>query len=298
MEEITISSMTDFIGLVLKNEGQAFLNSIADLRLTFRGQANENWDLLPAVFRTREDFLNESLYIREFEREVPEECHGLSSMELLKKAQHFGIPTRLLDLTLNPLMALYFACASEFEAKGAVYVSNASLFREDELLCLIVTEYVCKYKDGRHWWSKNEEALFRSLDSLNRRNVPYKRELLLRYLEGEATPTCIMPRYTNSRLRAQRGAFLLGTTPLVSGDDPGYGDKHFCFPDECEVLNKECFSTKIIIPSGLKERLLAELDCMGINEATLFPDLEHIAHSVVDRTKRLRALINKFSMEK
>lgn len=51
----------------------------------------------------------------------PEEFVGLrSNFEVLSKMQHFEFPTRLLDLTENPLVALYFAISTNQRKDGSV----------------------------------------------------------------------------------------------------------------------------------------------------------------------------------
>lgn len=55
--------------------------------------------------------------------------------EFLFLAQHYGLPTRLLDWTYNPLIALYFACCSNFDKDGIVYQSyqfSRKVFNEDK----------------------------------------------------------------------------------------------------------------------------------------------------------------------
>ena len=55
--------------------------------------------------------------------------------EFLFLAQHYGLPTRLLDWTYNPLIALYFACCSNFDKDGVVYHScpfSMMVFDEDK----------------------------------------------------------------------------------------------------------------------------------------------------------------------
>lgn len=75
----------------------------------YRGQTNANYLLSPNSLRI--DPANENLLIESFARRFSNEidsCHG--SMAKLVLMQHFGLGTRCLDISENPLAALYFAC--------------------------------------------------------------------------------------------------------------------------------------------------------------------------------------------
>jgi hypothetical protein len=100
-------------------------------RWVFRGHADKRFDLKPSVGRgghTASDCLaHEKSLFTIFVREAGSYLSPLpaNDWEWLSVAQHHGLPTRFLDWTYNPLVALYFAVIGGEEVDGELFALNS-----------------------------------------------------------------------------------------------------------------------------------------------------------------------------
>lgn len=249
----------------------------------YRGQCGNKHRPLPYVFRKgfmdKEDYLYHELILR-----CPETFRGLSHLDILVMMQHYGLPTRLLDVSSNPLVALYFACKdyshSHDGEPGMVYVymvkddkvAYADSDRVLMLSCLPVfssdqkakilkavneglkTNKIRKVDKGRVYTAP-VERLFHEIA----KEVPaFKREIKPADL---LTPIVVKPLRSNARIVKQDGAFILSG---LCEDKKDAEDKiqQIC-TYEIEIRDRD--------------QILDELDRLGINEATLFPEVDKVA---------------------
>lgn len=262
------------------------------LKYFFRGQRVEFWDISSSIFRA--GMLNsEHQLLKEPLEKFPNEFKSLNNtFDLMTKCQHYGLCTRLLDLTTNPLVALYFACQKygiehyekdpdieydnddpyeKMEPWGVIFYKKDYPVYSDDKKVKIITE-LAKYN------LQHENSLNDILKKLQRNNIinnkdaedwfGEKHEDFIKIIQSTYI---VQPTYNNTRLIAQSGAFLL----------PGmFSFKKNNFTDsvitKCKgSLRKEFEDSFFYICGENKKRILEELNICNINESTLFPELEH-----------------------
>jgi hypothetical protein len=175
MIERTISTLTEY--------QSALENTHAYM---WRGMSNSSYSLIPKV--ARDWHLGVSLLTHSEEsmleqfkiRAMPHlDNRPKSDWEWLALAQHYGLPTRLLDWTKNPLIALYFACKSHPETEGVVYFAR----RVNEVN-LITTISPLEIQDERAWSAQHIDVRIATQDGLftlsQDPTIPFSSGLILR----------------------------------------------------------------------------------------------------------------------
>lgn len=270
-------------------------------KLFFRGHSNTNYRLLPSVYRTDDHRENETKMYQEILIRCPKNFLDCKSVfEHLVEMQHYELPTRLLDLTTNPLVALYCACDSSKKSDGEIILisnksqsikysrsaivtvlsclSQLSKAEKDELReavsasCLLDSDEETKENRDKRIEGFNKKEIVRKLLYIIKETNPSFRDAIVP--EDLSRVIFVNPQRANARISKQEGLFM-----LAGLDESVLNNYRYETTDQKKVI--------LYIPSAQKGAILDELVHYGISEATIYPEIEHIAKFIKNTVTKL-----------
>jgi hypothetical protein len=261
----TITSLEGFIRKIAK------VTAAADEVLLYRGHSNRRlFKLLPSVLRENKYSDGEHAILRELVASHPGEfAADRSTLEQLARVQHYSLPTRLLDVTWNPLVGLYFAAKDDSGTPGELIVFRVKtdlvkFYDSDTASCIANLAHLSTAErneidfgfDGQAF---NEQPSVDRLIQFVRTEKPHFRGRIVP--DHLKSVLVVKPKQNNRRIVAQSGAFMLfgHTATLEPVPPPG-------------ILIE-----RIQINGNKKSTICSELDRMAINDSTMFPEIEKAA---------------------
>ncbi len=296
-EIITINDFFEVIFEVQKeiNDFNNNWESNYHKEIVFRGQADQSYELIPSIGRNRKfsceiSILNQERNLIEMAKyKLPHIFKtDLPPINLLSLLQHYGIPTRLLDVTSSPLVALYFACLND-NNDGEVFIFeyNASDITNYPIINGIAESYKFAIDTMKplSLFYKNiiEQPYFIEQKNIvssesSESGIGWIRECCKELIFVNTTEWL-------ERQKLQRGLYILFPNKILEYENKFYFEKKIA---AIEKDNKQ-IKRRIIIKKDGKSDIREKLRFLGISEATLFSDnIDIVCKNIVEHCKRIK----------
>lgn len=238
----TMDELLKFVGTLYEKHGS---------RLWYRGEENASLTLIPSIQRSQkrldaERYITNDFYIRARQIMInPPDKHNYAAW--ISLMQHYGLPTRMLDWSQSPLIAVFFATETYKETVGidsCVWVLAPGLLNKHE-----------------------------GFD-----NCIYP-------IDADTTQEMLLPAFKHSHHNPDLKDRILACSSVENNQRMYAQQSNFTVHNSLKCLEDICDENtlyKIIIPSSRKQYFIESLRVFGITEGSVYPDLDHISNDLKD----------------
>ena len=263
----------------------------------YRGESTNKWELRPSVMRLQKPgkfslISEESNMLLDLMSRRPEDFANVTSaLDQCVLAQHYGLKTRLLDVTRNPLVALFSACESqEIPGRLHVFAVPKELIKRFTSDTISIVANFCKLSRGDQnlllGWSVED---IQEREFIQEYQSVYSKALnRLYHLIRQEKPNfkklidprdffrvfVVEPQQSFERIRAQSGAFL------ISAFHERF-ERHKVLEFNLGIPIYHHFM--IEVPKESKQGIIDELRLLNVTRATLYPGLDESANAITNR---------------
>ena len=271
-----VSSFDDFY-----NQIQDVDSPDRDSSTYYRGHADSNYVLLPSVMRSGNWQLHERDMYNELIIECPREFGDCTiHLDYLVHMQHYGLPTRLLDITRNPLVALYFACECSPDKNGEVILFSVNKekikYSGSDTVTVLASLPLFNQK------LQQQFAMWAADPVISQPEFNVKAKRLLHEVKIEKPAfkdeivkndilDCffILSEKRNNRIIKQDGAFII--CGLIDKKRNPINNYRYIKNKKIQVC---------IIKAKAKQDILKVLNKFSINNASLFPEISDVTNFI------------------
>lgn len=269
----------------------------------FRGYGKQS-ELLPNIIREKDWSPQEIRLLYEFEKYGLQYFSANSPIDFMSYAQHYGLPTRLLDFTYNPFTALSFALFMPKSTKYAVeedatyyYIRYCNLEQQIYVHALPYYDEDMFFQSGS-FSSKSSRMIFLLNRIVKGLEEPYNDQdsgtkVIVSYFKkmySEDHPEKIKIDSSEFKVFLDETISKLENRKILFVDANQCNQRIvmqqglFLFPytlESDQLLKTIKNNTSVIkIHKDLRDDLLDYLDTIGLNTFRLMPDLQSVCHAV------------------